>query len=216
MDLCLSMGYFRMQQDIFTCRFIPFEDRLCPVHWLRIELSRVEYGKDQLRLLRVNARFAITVRPLVFSGELTALYALYRASIQFDAPESVESCLLGGGRYNAFDTYMIEVRDGDLLIAVGIFDDGSRSIAGIMNFYHPAYRKYSLGKYLMLLKTNYARSQQKIYYYPGYLASNYDKFNYKLFTCEAATDVFDSNSGFWYPFSWEIVNFLSAEMMDED
>ncbi|MCC5612609.1 hypothetical protein LC612_39420 [Nostoc sp. CHAB 5834] len=205
-----------MQQDVFTCRFVPFDDRLCPVHWLRIVLPNVAFGKDQLRLLRVNEKFSVMVKPFCFTDEIDALYALYRESITFDASESVQSCLTDGTPYTAFDTYAIEVRDGDLLIAVGIFDNGLVSIAGIMNFYHPAYRKYSLGKYLMLQKINFARQQQKAYYYPGYLVSHYPKFDYKLFACEAATEVFDANRSQWYPFSWPTVTFLSAEMMEED
>ncbi|MEJ7659632.1 MAG: hypothetical protein WKG07_08390 [Hymenobacter sp.] len=44
----------------------------------------------------------------------------------------------------------MEVRAEGHLIAAGIFDQGTRSLAGIVNFYDPDYRKYSLGKYLML------------------------------------------------------------------
>ncbi len=213
LDLCLSRGYFRMQQEIFTCHYIPFEDRLCPVHWLRLVLSDVTYGKSQLRLLRINEKFSVLIKPFLLSKEQEALYSLYRKSIQFDAPESIESCLLDGAAYNLFDTYAIEVRDNGKLIAVGIFDNGVQSIAGIMNFYHPEYRKQSLGKYLMLLKMNYARLQQKIYYYPGYIASNYPKFDYKIFACESATEVFDSRHNRWLPFSWETVTRLAIGLM---
>jgi len=215
LDLFLSIGYFRMQQDIFTCRYILFDDNFCPVHWLRINLARASYGPKQTRLLRINDRFSVTVKPFVLSDELETLYALYRNTLNFDAPESVESCLLGGATYNAFDTYVIEVRDERKLIAAGIFDNGDQSIAGIMNFYHPDYRKHSLGKYLMLLKINHARHQQKAYYYPGYLVSNYPKFDYKLFASEAATEVFDGVSGQWLPFSWETVNALAADIVNE-
>lgn len=209
LDLCLSKGYFRMQQDVFTCRFVLFDDSLCAVHWLRIVLADVTYGTKQLRLLRTNEKFSVAVKPFVLSRELESLYALYRRSINFDAPESVESCLLDGAVYNVFDTYVIEVRDGPNLIAAGIFDNGAQSIAGIMNFYHPDYRKHSLGKFLMLQKIKFAQRYQKEYYYPGYLVSNYPKFDYKLFACEAATEVFDSSSDQWLPFSWDVVTRLA-------
>ena len=215
LDLCLSRGYFRMQQDIFTCQFVFFEDMFYSVHWLRIALANVTYGKKQLRLLRINEKFSVEIKPLVLSAELEALYAIYRNSINFDAPESVEACLLGGARHNSFDTYVIEIRDENRLIAAGIFDNGLRTIAGIMNFYHPDYRKQSLGKYLMLLKINHARIQQKMYYYPGYIVKDYPKFDYKLFACEAATEVFDPFSGRWPPFSWDTVNNLSGDDIDE-
>ncbi|WP_338875718.1 arginine-tRNA-protein transferase [Spirosoma sp. SC4-14] len=215
LDICLSKGYFRMQQYIFTCQFVAFDNILYSVHWLRIVLGNVSYGKSQLRLLKQNDPFSVTIKPFRLTDEIEALYTLYRNAINFDAPGSVESCLFDGATYNVFDTYVVEVRDGALLIAAGIFDNGTHSIAGIMNFYHPAYRKYSLGKFLMLQKINHARHQQKIYYYPGYLVHNYPKFDYKLFPCEAATEVYDAHSGIWLPFLWETVNAQSAELMNQ-
>ncbi|WP_461128527.1 arginine-tRNA-protein transferase [Spirosoma aerophilum] len=202
-----------MQQEVFTCFAVLFENKVCPVHWLRITLANVTYGKEQQRLFRINGHFSTSVKRLVISEEMRNLYATYKEAINFDAPESVESCLLNGAAYNVFETYAVEIRDGNTLIAVGIFDAGTQTIAGIMNFYHPAYRKHSLGKYLMMVKINYARSAHKTYYYPGYLASNYAKFDYKLFPCVAATEVYDANRDKWYPFSWETVNILSEEIM---
>ncbi len=211
LDFCLSMGYFRMQQDIFTCRYVVFNETYYAVQWLRIVLANVTYGKNQLRLFRINAPYSVTVQPFRLSDELESLYAVYRNSLNFDAPESVESCLMDGEGSNAFDTQIVEIRDGNRLIAAGIFDAGTRSIAGIMNFYHPAYRKQTLGKYLMLLKINHARAQKKTYYYPGYVVHNYPKFDYKLFPAEAATEVFDGVRGIWLPFSWETVTRLSMD-----
>ncbi|QJW92380.1 arginine-tRNA-protein transferase [Spirosoma taeanense] len=215
LDLCLSLGYFRMHQDIFTCRYLVFDNTIFPVHWLRFVLNRVEYGPKQRRLLRSNEMFSVVVKPFIITPEVEALYSLYKSSVDFEAPESVRFWLLNGARYDAFESYAVEVRDGDRLIAVGVFDNGDQSIAGIMNFYHPAYRKHSLGKYLMLQKINYARLQQKQYYYPGYIVSNYPKFDYKLFPGEAATEVFDDTKSQWLPFSWETVNALAVDILDE-
>lgn len=216
LDLWLSRGYFRMQQDMFTCQFVVFDNSFHAVQWLRLTVKEVSFGKDQLRLLRINQKFSVAVKPFVLSEEIETLYTRYRESINFDAPYSVESCLLGGAANNAFDTYMIEIRDADRLIAVGIFDNGLRSLAGIMNFYDPAYRRQSLGKYLMLLKINYGQTQNKAYYYPGYIVYKYPKFDYKLFPCQAATELFDSSTGQWLPFSWETATALSAGIMGED
>ncbi|HEY0109825.1 MAG TPA: arginine-tRNA-protein transferase [Fibrella sp.] len=215
LDLFLSRGYFRMQQQIFTCRYVHFDEVRYPVHWLRISLAVATFGPKQNRLFRINDRFSVTVKPLEITNELETLYDLYWYSLDFDAPYSVASCLLDGSTQTIFDTYVIEVRDEGRLIAAGIFDNGDRSIAGIMNFYHPDYRKQSLGKYLMLLKIQYAQQQRKDYYYPGYLVGNYPKFDYKLFACESATEVYDEGSGRWYPFSWETVKALEAGKIDE-
>ncbi|UYZ65233.1 arginyl-tRNA--protein transferase [Hymenobacter weizhouensis] len=220
LDFYLSQGYYRMHQDLFTCQFLHLDGAYHTTHWLRLVLGRVQYGKEQLRLLRTNARFATTIKPFALTDELETLYADYRASITFDAPETVEAFLLAGSAHNVFNTQVLEIRDEQRLIAAGIFDLGRRSMAGIMNFYHPDYRKFSLGKYLMLLKIDHALSRQQTHYYPGYVVHDYPKFDYKLFPCPAATEVFDSLLGIWLPFSWEVVAKQSAQLMaalqDED
>ncbi|TGE20812.1 GNAT family N-acetyltransferase [Hymenobacter aquaticus] len=213
LDYYLSQGYYRMHQDLFTCRVLPIDGGLYSVHWLRLVLADVQDGPEQRRLRRLNERFSVTLRQFRLTPELEELYAAYRGSISFDAPPTVESFILAGSDHNVFSTGVVEVRDGSRLIAAGIFDSGARSLAGIMNFYHPDYRKYSLGKYLMLLKIDHARRQQYTYYYPGYLVHNYPKFDYKLFACPAATEVFDALNSCWLPFSREVVARQSVELL---
>ena len=213
LDFYLAQGYYRMQQDLFTCQFVPFEGRIYTAHWLRLDIARVAWGTEQRRLLRRNARFAATVRPFRLTPEYEELYARYRQAITFDAAPTVEDVLLGGEAHNVFNTNIIELRDDDRLVAVGIFDHGDRALAGILNFYDPTYHKFSLGKYLLLLKTDYARRLQLDYYYPGYVVHAYPKFDYKLFACAAATEVFDSINGQWQPFSWQVIDANSAELV---
>lgn len=212
LDYYLSQGYYRMRQDLFTCQFLPHDDQLYTVHWLRLALRHVQHGSKQRHLLRLNAPFTVTVRPFRLTVEYEALYSLYHQGITFDASPTLAELLLDDSYRSVFKTEVVEVRDGDLLIAAGIFDQGTNSIAGIVNFYHPAYRKHSLGKYLMLLKMAHASQQQKTYYYPGYLAHGYPKFDYKLFACPAATEVYDCRNGRWQPFSWEEVARQSAAL----
>ncbi|GGF02973.1 GNAT family N-acetyltransferase [Hymenobacter cavernae] len=213
LDYYLGQGYYRMQQDLFTCQFLPINDGFFTVHWLRLVLPQVQFGAEQRRLLRLNQPFSVSIRPFQLTAEYEELYARYRFSTNFEAPPTVESFLLAGAERSIFTTSVIEVRDGAQLIAVGIFDSGLRSLAGIMNFYDPSYRRHSLGKYLMLLKIEYALGQQMHYYYPGYLVHGYSKFDYKLFACRPATEVFDCISGYWVPFSWPEVERQSAELM---
>jgi len=209
LDFYLSHGYFRMHQNLFTCQVVCFDETIYSVHWLRLVLDQVSYGPKQRQLLKTNARFATTVGPFALTAEHEALYARYHASVDFDAPPSVRSWLYEGNPYTTFDTRVVEVRDGDRLIAAGIFDQGADSLAGILNFYDPDYRRHSLGKYLMLQKTDYARHQRQRYYYPGYLVHQYPKFDYKLFVCEAATEVFDPQANTWLPFDRPTVRRLS-------
>ena len=213
LDFYLGQGHYRMQQDLFTCQFVPFDGRLYTAHWLRLKLASVEWGTEQRRLLRRNSRFATTIRPFRLTPEHEELYARYRDAITFDAAPTVEAVLLGGAAHNVFNTYIIELRDGERLVAAGIFDRGDRSVAGILNFYDPAYHRHSLGKFLLLLKTDYARRLRLDYYYPGYVVHNYPKFDYKLFASPAATEVFNCISGQWQPFSWDTVAAQSIELM---
>jgi arginyl-tRNA--protein-N-Asp/Glu arginylyltransferase len=213
LDFYLAQGYYRMQQELFTCHFVPFGGRLYTAHWLRLDLSRITWGPEQRRLLRRNARFMATIRPFRLTDEYEELYARYRASINFDAAPTIEAVLLGGEAHNVFNTQVIELRDEGRLIAAGIFDRGERTLAGILNFYDPTYRQHSLGKYLLLLKTEHALHLDLDYYYPGYLVQGYPKFDYKLFACPAATEVFDNVRGYWQPFSWETINAHSAELL---
>lgn len=207
-----------MHQYVFTCQYLMLDDTVCPVHWLRVDLRRAEFGKSQRQLINRNRAFSVSVTPLTLTDELTNLYARYRASIDFDAPESIEASLFDAAptTVSIFDTHVIYVRDGERLISAGIFDKGMKTIAGIMNFYDPDYRKYSLGKYLMLLKINFAQQQQYDYYYPGYVVSHYPKFDYKTAAAESATEVLDAINDRWLPFSWETVKVLADELMRED
>jgi arginyl-tRNA--protein-N-Asp/Glu arginylyltransferase len=213
LDYYLSQGYYRMRQDLFTCQFLPHDGELYTVHWLRLVLRLVQYGSKQRHLLRQNAAFEVTVRPFRITAEYEALYTLYLQVITFDTSQTLAELLLDETPQSVFNTQIIEVRDGDLLIAAGIFDQGIDSIAGIVNFYHPAYHKHSLGKYLMLLKMAHAAQEQKTYYYPGYVVHGYPKFDYKLFACPAATEVYDCRSGQWQLFSWEEVAAQSAALL---
>ena len=213
LDYYLSQGYYRMRQDLFTCQFLPHNGELYTVHWLRLVLRRVQYGSKQRHLLRQNAAFGVTVRLFRLTAEYEALYALYLQGITFDTSQTLAELLLDETPQSVFNTQIIEVRDGDLLIAAGVFDQGIDSIAGIVNFYHPAYHKHSLGKYLMLLKIAHAAQEQKTYYYPGYVVHGYPKFDYKLFACPAATEVYDCRSGQWQLFSWQEVAAQSAALL---
>lgn len=199
LDDYLARGWFRMGQTIFTTDFIPMAEHIYPVYWLRVVLDKVQYGKKQKRLLAINKNLAIDFRPFQVTEELENLYSIYKASVDFDASPTVESFLLNGSSNSVYDTCVIELRDAGQLIAAGIFDNGKTGIAGIMNFYHPQYKAKSLGKYLMLLKINYAIAENKTYYYPGYIASGYSKFDYKLFPALEATEIYDSEREEWKP-----------------
>lgn len=205
LDDYLSRGWFRMGQAIFTTDAFPFNGHIHTVHWLRFVVHQVNYGRSQKKLIALNKSFRAEVAPLNLTTELEELFSLYKNSVDFAAPESVTEYMFDGRNFNVYNTKMITLMDKGKLIAAGLFDEGEKSIAGILNFYHPDYKRKSLGKYLMLLKINYAIQNGIKWYYPGYVASGYPKFDYKLFPDTNAAEVFEPYSNEWVPvrlFHW--------------
>lgn len=197
LDTFLAKGWYRMGQGIFTTHCIIQEDNVYRVYWLRYNLSQLHLGKSQQKLLKTNRLFTKKIQRLKVSSEMEALYAHYKKGLSFEPSESVESWLYQQQSNNVYDSFMIEIRDKELLVAAGIFDAGQNSIAGILNFYHPKYKKFSLGKYLMLLKIEYALTQGKQWYYPGYIVEGYPKFDYKLFVDKTAAEIFIPEQNKW-------------------
>ncbi|MFT3675706.1 MAG: GNAT family N-acetyltransferase [Chitinophagaceae bacterium] len=199
LDHYLARGWFRMGHTIFTTHLIYLEEQFYPVYWLRIRLHDLHWGKRQRLIQRTNSSFEVQCTPLLLTEEMDELYERYRQSVDFATSPSLIDYLFNGRLHQVFDTRMIEVRDEGKLIAAGIFDKGARTIAGIINFFDPDYAKFSLGKYLMLLKAEWAREHGHLFYYPGYLAVGFKKFDYKLWLQRSATEYFDPHSQQWLP-----------------
>jgi arginine-tRNA-protein transferase len=98
---------------------------------------------------------------------------------------------------NIYNTREISLFDDGKLIAVGYFDLGEKSAAGISSFYDPAYKKYSLGKYLIYLKIEYCKKLGLDYFYPGYFVPGYPLFDYKLDIGKSALEYLEFTSSKW-------------------
>ena len=208
LDEYLVKGWYRMGPIIFSTNHIVYDDQLYSVYWLRYNLQDIKLGKSQQKIITNNSKFSIEIKPLLVTEELEALYSLYTSSVSFHASASVSHFLYDEGQTAAFDTHVIEIRDNNTLIAAGIFDKGNQSIAGLINFYHPDYKKYSLGKYLMLLKINHARTLGKTWYYPGYIIYGNPKFDYKLFADQNAADIYLPEFDSWICYDAALIDTL--------
>lgn len=206
LDDYLARGWFRIGQLIFTTDYVPFAEGFYRVFWLRFRLNRYQFKKKQQKLFSANQQFRVLIEPFAINEEREELYGIYYSQLSFTASPTLQSNLLDFGigerlEKNVYDSRVIEIRDRDKLIAVGVFDRGKNSIAGILNYYDPAYKKYSLGKYLMLLKLKYAMDNNYDFYYPGYIAPDYHKFDYKLFPGAEAAELFDPLTEQWFPYN---------------
>jgi len=199
LDEYLAGGWYRIRDLMFTTDHIVLEKRVIPVQWLRYDLSRLVYSRSARKLLNRNSKlFERKFKPAEITVEHEAVFSKYRRYVDLEISESVKETLFTQEPFPIFDTQLIEIRKDSRLIAVGYFDlggpsPGSGSAAGILNFYDPEFRKFSLGKWLMLLAIEYVKKTGRRYFYPGYVALGYGKFDYKLQVAEKGIERYMEN-----------------------
>ncbi len=206
MDNMLAAGYYRVQQSLFTLDYARTDDgRRVRVIWARVNLKDFQPNNRHLKLAKRCRALTLSLHPAAITEEIEAIYAIYRASIDFDGNASVHACLFGPhtGADN-FPGRMWLLRDGTRIVGVGYFDEGMESCAGILNFFHPDYSKYSPGLWMYLEGLRYAAETGKRYYYPGYVALNFPKFDYKLLAGPDRMELWDPARGVWIPYAASI------------
>lgn len=216
LDAFLEKGWYRMFQSVFTTHYINEKEKTYRVFWLRYNLKELELNRSNLKLLRQNQRFSHKIKKVVVNSEIEELYAIYKTGISFNPSDSVTNWLYGDAKNNVFDSYAVEIRDSGFLIGAGVFDKGAASIAGIMNFYHPDYKKFSIGKYLMLLKIEYAKKRGLDWYYPGYIIHGYPRFDYKLFADKNAAELYIPEADRWYKYHPDLPDAVEATTPNEE
>ena len=210
-DDLLAAGYYRMQHLMFTCNDIALgeNDTLIPVFWLRTLVKKCRLQKSAATILKRGSRFDISFQKAYVDDEIEHLYAQYKKHVSFTISPSCADYLHQDMFPQPFDSMMVQIRDKGNLIATGYFDQGTQSIAGIMNIYHPQYKNYSLGKLLILQKLQYALSQNKSFYYTGYISTGSTRFDYKTFPDPAAVEVLLPDKQQWVPYHLLSKEFLA-------
>lgn len=216
LDQRLAMGWYRMHQTIFTTTHLAYEE-FYRVHWLRYRVPEISDRTTHRRIRNRNKGFTVTIEDVTYiRADHEELYARYRASINFDGAMSIQQSLIGeeGVYKSIFSTKCISVYDRDKLVAGGYFDLGDDSSASILHFFDPEYKRNSLGKYLMLLTTDYLKAYGYEFYYPGYVLSGNPKMNYKLFIGKEAVEYWDAETSGWRRFKDGIL--LPEELSERD
>lgn len=199
LDIYLENGWYRYGNKIFTIQSFTENDQTYEVFWLRYHTPQIQYALSTEKLIKKNQQFNVSIKRYALTAEMEALHSKYLNSIAFQTSETIFELLQDAGN-EVYETYAIEIRDGDKLISIGLFDVGKDSIAGIKNYFDPAYKKYSLGKYTMIIKHQFCLQNKITWYYPGYFAPGYTRFDYKLFLDRAATQVYIPIHNMWIPF----------------
>ncbi|QNA44271.1 GNAT family N-acetyltransferase [Lacibacter sediminis] len=200
LDAYLSKGWYRIHQMLITTDLIAKEEEFFAVFWLRYRLADYQHSRKSKKLLRACEQFSSSIEPLQFTDELEELFTQYREQLDFDMSDSARAYLLGEKTENVFPSQLLMIRDNGKLIAAGCYDEAATSLTGILSIYDPAYKKYSLGKVLLLLKLEEAMRLQKTWFYPGYISLHTAKFDYKLFPDLEATEVYNRLTDAWQPY----------------
>ncbi len=202
LDFYLAAGYYRMQHLIFTTHFIKDAESEIkhPVFWLRTNLKKLRTSRTAALIKNKAASFSVNYKQATVNAEIETLYNVYKNSLTFQLAANCYECLHQQEITLPYDSKIIEIRKDETLIAAGFFDCGQNSLAGILNIYHPDYKKFSLGKLLMLLKIEYAINQNMNFYYTGYFSTRFSKFDYKIFPDPAAMEIYLPNENCWIPY----------------
>lgn len=202
-DDAWALGWFRMRQSLFTTHFLEFERRFHAAVWLRVDLKRWIHEPGFTSLRKRNRHFRVEFAPGDPGGPSDAQEAVYRAyrdSVAFEPAPTLRDLLFGEDTRSRFPTWQVGVFDGERLIAGGFFDRGRNAAAGIVSYYDPEYRKFSLGKYLIYLKMEFCQRQGAAYFYPGYLAPGEPRFDYKRGIGASALEYYALATSDWRPY----------------
>jgi arginine-tRNA-protein transferase len=200
LDAYLERGWFRMRQNIFTTNFVHFRNEYYSAIWLRVKLHEFSQDKTREKIFKRNAGFKTEIRPAIITPEKEELYSQYKKHLPFEPMSTLGQLLLADfSPVNIYNTYEAAVYDGNKLIAIGFFDVGADSAAGIAAVYDHDYGKYSLGKFLIYLKMEYCKGLSMQYFYPGYFVPGYAAFDYKLSIGKSAIEFLQLKSQQWMP-----------------
>jgi len=202
LDEYLENGWYRMQQSIFTAHFINYQNDFYNLVWLRNRLDDYTESSTSKKLKKLNSKFRIEVAPFnnITDGHI-ALFKKYSSHKPLGWPSSLTNLLLNGREENIYNSFVLNLYEGTVLIGTCVFDVGNKSAAGITSFYDPEYSSFSLGKYLIYRVVEHCKQMQLEYFYPGYFAPGIKEFDYKLGIGNACLEYYDLPASRWLPLS---------------
>lgn len=202
LDKYLASGWFRNSIMLFRSKMLCMDGNLFDVVNIRLGLKDYEFTKKHQKLLSRNlSSFTYTVNKASITKKKERLYQQHKSRFKGFVYENLKQFLYSDTFSSVFETYEIEVYDGDRLIAFSYFDKGNQSIASLLGVYDIEYAKYSLGHFTMLLEIEHGLQSNVKYYYPGYIFNQPSIFDYKLKL--GKFDYYDWN-GNWKPLDFPI------------
>jgi len=201
LDAYLVKGWFRSGQYIYTVATLNIDGALYFPIRIRLPLTGYEFRKSLRKVWNKNKCFKTVIGKAFITPEKEALYQKFLVRFDTYISPTLKDSLQEGGETTIYNTFEAAIYEGDKLIAVSFFDLGKNTMASIMGVFDPAYSKYGLGFYTMLVEIAYGKEKGYTYYYPGYVIPGYPKFDYKLRIGQVES--YDQFNDFWEPMDIE-------------
>ena len=218
LDSFLSLGYRIAGQAVYTSEYIKLkEDQLVSVLPLRLNLENHKPRKNQRKSKRKNdARFRTLIGPA--SQELVEEKALNQRYKEVHPEKVIDelSYHVKGRQRNErlIRTWQTKVYDGDKLVATSFFDLGYTSAYSKQGIYDPAYAKWGLGIYTMLLEIEFCQWSGRSWYYPGYVGVEIPDFDYKLRLGQM--EYFDFRTQSWQLYNDSVKQLAPLRVMEQE
>lgn len=186
LDLLLADGWRHFGTHFFRYNFGVYEFEIRAVIPLRIRLADFCFSKSQRRVLRKNIDLNTAIRPVHITPEKELLFDRHKMRFKFGIPDTIYDFISVN---SPCETVEINASLNDSVLAVSFLDVGSDSVSSVYAMFEPAESSRSLGIFTLLKEIEFAREEDKEYFYLGYSYEGQSFYDYKKRF--AATEMYD-------------------------
>jgi arginyl-tRNA--protein-N-Asp/Glu arginylyltransferase len=180
LDDFLERGWYRIGSVLIASRYYLHDKELYSTVWTRLPLDGWRPRKGQRkRLARLRRRFDVQVVPFAWTPEHEALYDRYLEVAPGERSETLRDFLGGDEGQVLFETWAVEIRDDEKLVAFSLFDVGRTALQSLTGVYDPDYGQHGLGGMTLLLEAEHGLKHGYDWHYSGYVVPGADFMDYK-------------------------------------
>lgn len=180
LDMLLAQGWRHFGTGFFRMSHAIHDGVICGVMALRLDASEFAPGAGLRRISRKNRDTTVRIVPAQHCAEYDTMFFAHRSRFKESLPESLRSFLSENPFQIPCPALAVEVRLGEVLVAVSFLAIGENSVSAIYGMFDPGHARRSLGIFTMLLEIEFAAASGRTWYYPGYAYSIPSPYDYKL------------------------------------
>jgi arginyl-tRNA--protein-N-Asp/Glu arginylyltransferase len=174
----LAAQGFRRSGDLVYRPLCPSCSACVPI---RIPVARFLPNRSQLRTLRANRDLTATPKPAAFDEEHYRLFRSYLAARHVDGgmANSTRQDYIGFLGSSWADTWFVEFRLQETLVAVAVVDRLSTGMSAVYTFFNPAHAERGLGTLAVLWQIEESKRLGLDWLYLGFWVGACRKMRYK-------------------------------------